>query len=64
MLNSSKILKQRKKVIKLLNEGVVENLGVELISSKVEAGSGSLPEKKISSIALAFNPKFIKCSFS
>ena len=64
MLNSSKkILKTRgKKVIKLLNEGVVENLGVKLVSSKVEAGSGSLPEKKISSIALAFNPKFIKCS--
>ena len=67
MLNSSKkILKARgKKVIKLLKKSVVENLGVELISSKVEAGSGSLPEKKISSIAIAFNPKFIEMfSFS
>ena len=30
--------------------------------SLVEAGSGSLPEKNIKSMALTFNPKFIKCS--
>ena len=33
---------------------VIDELGIEIIESMVEAGSGSLPEKNIRSIALKF----------
>ena len=64
LLNSSKkSLKIRgEKVINLLKKSKIKNLGIELVPSKVEAGSGSLPEKKISSIAIVFNTKSIKTS--
>ena len=35
---------------------VIGELGIEIIESMVEAGSGSLPEKNIRSIALKFKP--------
>ena len=64
LLNSSKkSLKIRgEKVINLLKKSKIKNLGIELVPSEVEAGSGSLPEKKISSIAIVFNTKSIKTS--
>ena len=51
-----------KKVINLLDENKIEDLNIELLPSKVEAGSGSLPEKKIKSMALVFNSKNKTCS--
>ena len=60
---SRKILKTRgEKVIKLIKKNKIKDLGICLVPSLVEAGSGSLPEKNISSMAFIFNPKFIKCS--
>ena len=50
------------KVIKLIEKSKIDNYGIKLIESKVEAGSGSLPEKKIKSIAIVFEPKLTKCS--
>jgi len=50
------------KVINLIDENKIEDLNIELIPSKVEAGSGSLPEKKIKSMALVFNSKNKTCS--
>ena len=35
---------------------LIDELGIEIIESMVEAGSGSLPEKNIRSIALKFKP--------
>ncbi len=35
---------------------LIDELGIEIIDSMVEAGSGSLPEKNIKSIALRFKP--------
>ena len=35
---------------------MIDELGIEIIESMVEAGSGSLPEKNIRSIALKFKP--------
>ena len=37
-------------------------MGITLENSFVEAGSGSLPENKIESVALRFNSKKIDCS--
>ena len=45
----------------LIENNKMKKLNIKLIDSKVEAGSGSLPEK-ISSIAIEFEPKSIKCS--
>ena len=60
---SRKKLKTRgEKVIKLIKKNKIKDLGICLVPSLVEAGSGSLPEKNISSMALIFNPKLIKCS--
>lgn len=64
MLNTSrKTLKKRgEKVIMLIKKNIIRDLDISLVPSLVEAGSGSLPEKNIKSMALIFNPKFIKCS--
>ncbi len=60
---SPKTLKARgEKVIKLIKKNIINDLGISLANSLVKAGSGSLPEKNISSVALIFNPKIIKCS--
>ena len=47
---------------KLIKKSQIKDLDISLVPSLVEAGSGSLPEKNIKSMALIFNPKFIKCS--
>ena len=64
MLKASRItLKIRgEKILKLIKKSKIKDLGISLVPSLVEAGSGSLPEKNIGSMALIFNPKFIKCS--
>ena len=64
MLKASRItLKARgQKILRLIKKSKIKDLGISLIPSLVEAGSGSLPEKNIGSMALIFNPKFIKCS--
>ena len=52
------ILKNRAyKILNSLKKNKKNELGINIISSKVEAGSGSLPEEKIDSIALSFEPK-------
>ena len=61
--SSQRSLKARgKKVMNLIENSKIKNLNIKLMDSKVEAGSGSLPEKKISSIAIVFEPESIKCS--
>ena len=64
MLKASRItLKIRgEKILKLIKKSKIKDLGISLVPSLVEAGSGSMPEKNIGSMALIFNPKFIKCS--
>ena len=60
---SRKTLKKRgEKVIKQIKKNIIKELNISLIPSLVEAGSGSLPEKNINSMALIFNPKLIRCS--
>ena len=64
MLRTSRatLRKRGEKLIKLIKKNVIKDLDISLVPSLVEAGSGSLPEKNIESMALIFNPKFIKCS--
>tara|TARA_S200000501_G_scaffold353209_1_gene372778 strand:+ start:28959 stop:30323 length:1365 start_codon:yes stop_codon:yes gene_type:complete len=59
MLTSSrKLLLNRAKIIySSLNSKTIEKLGISIENTFVEAGSGSLPEKKIPSIALKFKPE-------
>ena len=38
---------------------IIKDFGISIIDSFVEAGSGSLPEKSIESIALRFDPIII-----
>lgn len=61
LTTSSNTLKNRgKKIIKYQSKTKIKALGIKLEPSKVEAGSGSLPENKIDSMALSFRPRSIK----
>ena len=61
LTTSTKTLKNRgKKIIKYQSNRKIKDLGIQLEPSKVEAGSGSLPENKIESMALTFRPRSIK----
>ena len=61
LTTSSNTLKNRgKKIIKYQSKTKIKALGIKLEPSKVEAGSGSLPENKIDSMALSFRPRLIK----
>lgn len=52
------VLKKRgQEILSLIDNKKIQSLGINLIESYVEAGSGSLPEDKIESMALSFNPK-------
>ncbi len=64
MLKTSRntLKKRGEKIISLIKKNIIKDLGISLVPSLVEAGSGSLPEKNIKSMALIFNPKIIKCS--
>ena len=59
MLTTSQIvLKNRgQKILDSLKKKTIKDLGILLVDSKVEAGSGSLPDDKIESAALSFSPK-------
>ena len=61
LLTSRKVLKNRgEKVLNLVNKRKIKGLGLTLVKSYVVAGSGSLPENKIESMALSFNPQSMK----
>ena len=49
-----------KKILNFQTKQKIKALGIKLENSKVEAGSGSLPENMIDSMALSFNPKTIR----
>ena len=52
------VLKKRgQAILSLIDNKKIKSLRINLIESYVEAGSGSLPEDKIESMALSFNPK-------
>jgi len=55
----STLLNRGKKVIQGLTKKKIKDFNIVLENSKVEAGSGSLPENPIESIALSFNHKKI-----
>ena len=61
LTTSTKTLENRgKKIIKYQSNRKIKALGIQLEPSEVEAGSGSLPENKIESMALTFRPRVIK----
>lgn len=58
LTTSRKILRNRgEKILNLLSMKTKKDLGICLVDSKVQAGSGSLPEDNIESISLSFSPK-------
>ena len=58
LTTSRKVLRNRgEKILNLLSNKQIKDLGVHLIDSKVQAGSGSLPEDNIESVSLSFSPK-------
>ncbi|MEE3204470.1 MAG: L-seryl-tRNA(Sec) selenium transferase [Candidatus Neomarinimicrobiota bacterium] len=58
LTTSRKVLRTRaEKVFNELKTKTIRDLGVTIVESFVEAGSGSLPEKNIASMALQFKPK-------
>ena len=64
MLSTSRkrLLNRGKKIMSSIDQGKVKSFGISLAPSLVEAGSGSLPEDKIESIALIFKPRKFDCS--
>ena len=61
LTTSQKTLKNRgKKIIEYQSKKKIKQLGINLEPSNVEAGSGSLPDDKIKSMALAFRPREMK----
>ncbi len=61
LTTSQKTLKNRgKKIIEYQSKKKIKQLGINLEPSNVEAGSGSLPDDKIESMALAFRPRVMK----
>lgn len=58
LTTSRKVLKTRgQKILGQLTKKRIKEMGIRLVDSEVEAGSGSLPEDKIDSAALVFSPK-------
>ena len=58
LTTSRKVLKTRgQKVLDSLQKKTIKDLGILLVDSEVEAGSGSLPDDKIESASLSFSPK-------
>lgn len=54
------LMKRGQEILNTLPEETLKVLGIKLMPSQVEAGSGSLPEADIPSVALCFNPKNLK----
>ena len=60
LMSTVKSMKSRgKRILSQLSKKSVKNLGISLVESEVEVGSGSLPLERLDSIALKFNPKNI-----
>ena len=51
------LFKRAKKILDYQTKKKIKDFGIDIITSKVEAGSGSLPEDLIDSIALSFSSK-------
>ena len=51
------LLKRGKKILDYQTKKKIKDFGIDIETSKVEAGSGSLPEDLIDSIALSFSSK-------
>jgi len=63
MTASRKALTKRgETILSHLPKKTVDKLGITLVESEVEAGSGSLPEEKLESMAFRFKPKGISAS--
>jgi L-seryl-tRNA(Ser) seleniumtransferase len=56
------LLKRGAKILTVIPKKKIKDLGVSLVESKVEAGSGSLPVETIPSAALKFKPKAMSVS--
>ncbi|MBC8322492.1 MAG: L-seryl-tRNA(Sec) selenium transferase [Candidatus Marinimicrobia bacterium] len=56
------LMKRGEKILTDIPKKKIKDLGISLVESKVEAGSGSLPVETIPSAALKFNPKTISVS--
>jgi L-seryl-tRNA(Ser) seleniumtransferase len=60
---SQEILKSRgQQIVRKISPQSISSLKIELVSSSVEVGSGSLPNVDVESIALRFNPAHIKAA--
>ena len=60
LMSTVKAMKSRgKRILSQLSKKSIKNLGISLVESEVEVGSGSLPLERLDSIALKFNPKNI-----
>ena len=60
LMSTVKSMKSRgKRILSQLSKKSVKNLGISLVESEVEVGSGSLPLERLESMALKFNPKNI-----
>jgi len=57
--NKEELIKNAKKILKSLPQSIIKKFNINYIESNVEAGSGSLPTEKISSIALSFKSEKI-----
>lgn len=64
LLTTTRSVLQRraKKILKEIPTKQKKSLGIEVVESEVEAGSGSLPESALPSVALKFNPEKMKAS--
>jgi len=63
MTRSRKSLTKRgETILSHLPKKTINKLGISLIESEVEAGSGSLPEEKLESMAFQFKPKGMRAS--
>jgi|TARA_Y100000310_G_scaffold314455_1_gene363833 L-seryl-tRNA(Ser) seleniumtransferase len=63
LTTASKTLRRRgNKLLTNLSRKTVNRLGIELVETEVEAGSGSLPTETLDSVALKFNKTEVKPS--
>ncbi len=56
------LTKRGETILSHLPKKTVDTLGISLVESEVEAGSGSLPEEKLESMAFQFKPKGMRSS--
>ena len=60
LMSTIKSMKSRgKRILSQLSKKSISDLGISLVESEVEVGSGSLPLERLDSMALKFNPKNI-----